>query len=178
MNNVLNLSSSIVRRINYVLINISNVILALLTLAVTADVIMRYVFSSPLLGVKQISEYAMVWLCFLSVGWVLRVRQHVAISLLENWIFSKTKSRKKKYYLFIDLICLFYTLPLLWLSMKEVWIEYTKRTILTGELGGVAAYLAHFCIPLGFLFLSLQLIINIAANILEIDFEEGVSGRE
>lgn len=178
MNNLLNSSSTILRRINYALMNVANFMLALLALGVTADVIMRYVFGSPLSGVKQITEYVMVWFCFLAVGWVLTNRQHVAITLLESYFFSKTKNRKRKLYLFIDLTCLFYTIPLLCLSGKEIWIEYFGGIVLTGELGGVVAYIPHFCIPLGFLLLFLQLIINIAANILEIDFEESACGRE
>ena len=177
MNNLLNLSSAIVRRINYALVNVANFMLAVLTLSVTADVIMRYGFNFSLLGVKQISEYGMVWLCFLGVGWVLTNRQHVAITLLESYFFSKTKSRKRKLYLFIDLICLFYTILLLWLSVKEVWVEYWQGTILTGELGGVVAYLPHFCIPIGFLSLSIILILNIASNILGIEHAKGSFGK-
>lgn len=166
---------STVKRVNYLLINVACVMLAVLALAVTADVIMRYVFNDPLTGVKQISEYALVGFCFLSVGWVLITRQHVAITLLEGMAFRRSKTKKKKLRLVIDFVCLFYVLPLLWLSVKEVWGEFWENIVLTGELGGAPAYLAHFCIPLGFLSLSIVLILNITANIMGIeDLESGL----
>lgn len=173
MSNLFSLSAAIVRRINLALMNVANIIISMLTVGVTVEVIMRYALNSPILGVKQISEYAMVWICFLGVGWVLTNKQHVAITLLETYFFGKTKSRKRKLDAFIDLICLFYTISLLWLSSKEIWLEYWEGAVLTGELGGVRAYIPHFCIFLGFLFLSIQLIINIASNFLERDSREG-----
>lgn len=177
MDNTLNLTFAFVRRINRALIGVANFILSVLTLGVALDVIMRYVFNSPLTGVKQIGEYAMVWLCFLSLGWVLIGRQHVSITLLETWFLGSTKSRKRRLYLFIDLICLFYSIPLLCLSVKEIWVEYWQGTVLTGELGGVVAYLPHFCIPIGFLSLSIILILNIVTSILGRELPLSASDR-
>ena len=175
VSNLLNLTSAFIRRVNYALIGVANFIIAALALGVTVDVVMRYIFNSPLTGVKQIGEYAMVWLCFLSVGWVLICGQHVSITLLETWLLGRTKRSKKRLYLFIDIICLFYSIPLLCLSGKEVWIEYWEGTVLTGELGGVVAYLPHFCIPIGFLSISIILILRIVTSILGIELPTSAS---
>lgn len=171
MASFLKLASAVVSRINYVLINAGNFILCLLTLAVTVDVIMRYGFDSPLTGVNQISEYGMVWLCFLGVGWVLTKRQHVSLTFLEAYFATRSKRSERRLYLVIDLVCLCYTIPLLWLSIKEFVLDFSDGVVLTGELGGVPAYFPHFCIPLGFLFLSIQLIINVIGSILGVEAE-------
>jgi TRAP-type C4-dicarboxylate transport system permease small subunit len=145
-------------------------ILILVTLGTALDVVMRYFFNSPILGVKQLSEYAMVWLCFLGAGWVLTQRGHVAITLLEEKLFHKTKAQAKKYFLFIDLMCLCYTLPLLWLTGKETWVAFRRGLVLSGELGAVPEALMYFWVCVGFYCLSAQLIINIAENILGVGF--------
>jgi len=145
---------------------VASCILILVTIGTTIDVIMRYFFNSPIVGVKELSEYSMTWLCFLGAGWVLTRRGHVAITLLEEWLFHKTKSQAKKYSLFVDMMCLCYALPLLWLTGKETWVAFRKGLVLTGELGAIPEALMYFWICVGFYCLTTQLIVNIASNIL------------
>jgi TRAP-type C4-dicarboxylate transport system permease small subunit len=169
MQKLLMLSSAIVRQTNYVLMIVSTYILIVLTAGVTIDVIMRYFFNSPIVGANQLSEYAMVWLCFLGAGWVLTKRGHVAVTFLEQQLFHMTKSQTKKYSLFVDLMCLCYTLPLLWLTGKETWVSFREGIVLTGDLGGIPEALMYFWVFVGFYCLSAQLVVNIAANILGIE---------
>lgn len=166
MQKLIRLSSAIVRRTNYILMLVASCILILVTIGTTIDVIMRYFFNSPIVGVKELSEYSMVWLCFLGAGWVLTRRGHVAITLLEECLFHKTKSQAKKYSLFVDMMCLCYALPLLWLTGKETWVAFRKGLVLTGELGAIPEAFMYFWICVGFYCLTTQLIVNIASNIL------------
>lgn len=177
MDNFLTLTYRMIRLINGKMLIAANYMLGLLTIAVALDVIMRYVFNSPLTGVKQFAEYALVWFCFLSVGWVLIEKKHVAITYLEQAMCSKSKMRERRFSVFIDLMCLCYTLPLLWLSGKTVWVEFWQRTVISGEAGGVPTFAAYFCIPIGFLSLSIILILNIASNILGIEHAKSSFGK-
>lgn len=175
MHHFIGSSYKIVKRINGTMLGAANCILGLLTVVVALDVIMRYIFNSALTGVKQFAEYALVWFCFLSVGWVLIERKHVAITYLGQTICINSKVREEKFSIFIDLMCLFYTIPLLWLSGKTVWIEFLEGSVISGEAGGFPTFLAYLCIPIGFLSLTLILILNIATNILAIEHQESVS---
>jgi TRAP-type C4-dicarboxylate transport system permease small subunit len=166
-----------IRLINGKMLIAANYMLGVLTIAVALDVIMRYVFNSPLTGVKQFAEYALVWFCFLSVGWVLIEKKHVAITYLEQRMFSKSRIIERSFSVFIDLMCLCYTLPLLWLSGKTVWIEFCVRSVISGETGGFPTFAAYFCIPIGFLSLSIILILNIAMNILGIEHPKSGFGK-
>jgi TRAP-type C4-dicarboxylate transport system permease small subunit len=175
MDNLLYSTSAFVRRINHAMVIIGNFFVLVLAIVVTLDVIMRYLLGAPLTGVKQMAEYALVWFCFLALGWVLIGRQHVSITLIETFFVGKSKSGKRRLSILIDLICLFYTIPLLCLSAKEVWVEYWQGAILTGEIGGIAAYLPHLCIPIGFLSVSIILVLNVVASILRIELPIGGS---
>ncbi len=170
MQKLIIVSSAIIRRTNYTLMTIATYVLIVVTAGTAIDVIMRYFFNSPIVGVKQLSEYSLVWLCFLGTGWVLTKRGHVAVTLLEEILFHKTKNQAKRYLLFVDIICLCYTLPLLWLTGKETWVTFREGLVLTGELGGVPEALMYFWVFIGFYCLSAQLIVNIASNILGVEF--------
>jgi C4-dicarboxylate transporter, DctQ subunit len=175
MHNFLIRVYTIVKRINEVMLLVSNYMLALLTLAVALDVVMRYVFNSPITGVKQFAEYTLVWLCFLSVGWVLIEKKHVAITYLEQAVCSTSKLRERRFSVFINVMCLCYTLPLLWLSGKSVWFEFWAGTVESGEAGAFPTFLAYLCIPVGFLSLSVILILNTAMRIMRIEEQHNVS---
>ena len=177
MHNFLTLTYRMVRLINGKMLMAANYILGLLTMVIALDVIMRYFFNSPITGVKQFAEYALVWFCFLSVGWVLIEKKHVAITYLEQRVFSRSKMIERSFSVFIDLMCLCYTLPLLWLSGKTVWIEFWQRSVISGETGGFPTFAAYFCIPIGFLSLSIILILNISTNILGIEHAKSSFGK-
>lgn len=59
-----------------------------------ADVLGRYVFSSPVRGSVEIIEYAMAMVIFTALPLVTRHRQHVSVSLIDS-LLSKTGNRIK-----------------------------------------------------------------------------------
>jgi C4-dicarboxylate transporter DctQ subunit len=175
MHNLLILSYRIIYRINNKMLMAANFLLVLLTLVVALDVIMRYVFNSPIEGVKQFGEYTLVWFCFLSVGWVLIEKRHVAITYLGQTFFSKSRIRERRFSVFLDLLGLCYTLPFLWLTGKTVWIEFLEKSVISGETGGFPTFLAYLCIPIGFLSLSIVLILRTITGILGMELSVGAS---
>ena len=57
-------------------------ILAALLIGVSAEVVMRYFIGLPTRWVNEFSEYALLWLTFLSGPWVLREEAHVKVEML------------------------------------------------------------------------------------------------
>lgn len=57
-------------------------VLAFITLAICAEVVMRYGFNRPLTWVVEVSEYALLWMTFLGTSWVLRQGGHVRVDIL------------------------------------------------------------------------------------------------
>ena len=169
------LSAAIVKRVSRILMVASASVLGLVMLAVAVDAVMRYFFNTPITGTKQLAEYSLVFICFLGVGWVLTMRGHIAITFLEGR-FVRTEGSTRKYSVVKEIMCLCYTLPLLWLSGKELWISYSEWWQLSGELEAVPECLVIWVVPVGFLALSMQLVVNIIANILGIKDLETTSG--
>lgn len=63
---------------------VAGVILVLLMFGVTADVLIRAVWGTPLVWILQFSEYSLVYCVFLGCAWLQRLRGHVAVDLLTS----------------------------------------------------------------------------------------------
>jgi TRAP-type C4-dicarboxylate transport system permease small subunit len=57
-----------------------------MTLAICAEVLLRYGFTSPILWVVEPSEYALLWITFLGAAWVLRHGGHVRVDILLQYL--------------------------------------------------------------------------------------------
>ena len=68
------------------------VLIGLITLSVTADVIVRKVWNTPLFGVVVCSEHALVFITFLGAAWVLKQDGHVRLDLLLGWLDPKRRA--------------------------------------------------------------------------------------
>ena len=123
MDRLISCSARVVARLNLGLMVVGACFLALLMVGTSIGVMSRYVFNSPLQGTKQISEYVLIWLCFLSVGWVLTTKGHISITVLEG-ILTRTKDRTRKYRIFISVCCLCYIVSFLVLTAKDIWKAY------------------------------------------------------
>lgn len=60
----------------------SGVLLALITLAVCVEVIVRKLWNLSIIGVVECSEYAIVFITFLSASWILKQDAHVKVDIV------------------------------------------------------------------------------------------------
>ena len=51
-------------------------------LALTVDVLMRFLFSVTWTGLPEITEYSLLWMTFLGTTWVMRINRHIRVELL------------------------------------------------------------------------------------------------
>jgi C4-dicarboxylate transporter DctQ subunit len=58
------------------------IIVAALAICVGLEVVMRYFLGAPTRWVIEFSEYALLWLAFLSGAWILRAEGHVRVEML------------------------------------------------------------------------------------------------
>jgi TRAP-type C4-dicarboxylate transport system permease small subunit len=65
---------------------LGSAIFAFITLAICAEVLLRYGFNRPLTWVVEVSEYALLWMTFLGTSWVLRQGGHVRVDILMQFL--------------------------------------------------------------------------------------------
>jgi C4-dicarboxylate transporter, DctQ subunit len=78
-------------------INVATVIIAAmlvvgLTFIVGADITLRYLFNKPIAWVKEVSEYILVALGFLTAAWLLKDNAHVTMDLVLAKMSPRTQT--------------------------------------------------------------------------------------
>ena len=117
------------------------------------QVVMRYVFSSPVSWSDEIAVYAMLWSVYLSTSWAVRERAHIRVMNLINAFPKKmslclTVFSDTIWFLFV--LFLTYQSVLLDLSMWEMRFE--------SPVLGISQKWPYLCLVFGFGLMSLRII--------------------
>lgn len=154
---MLSLISKTINRLTWLAELLAEIGLVGLLLIVIHEVIVRYVFDSPTLYSVELSEYLLVLVVFMSLGWVLKEDRHVAVGFVVN-LLPKTARLGLK--LLTSLLTMAFLGILVWKGGK------TAVTAFTGDyhsssLLNFPMWIPYALIPLGALVLSLQYIVKI-----------------
>jgi TRAP-type C4-dicarboxylate transport system permease small subunit len=71
---------------------LSVVCMALILLLVLGQVIMRYIFNSPLVWSEELAVYCMVWLAFTGAIMAMRDKEHIEVNII--LVFLPEKARR------------------------------------------------------------------------------------
>ena len=138
------------RRIEEVIVGVC---VCVMTIMIFFQVVMRYVFSSPVSWSDEIAVYAMLWSVYLSVSWAVRERAHIRVM---NLIIAFPKKISLGLTIFSDAIWflfglfLTYQSVLLDLSMWELRFE--------SPVLGISQKWPYLCLVFGFALMSLRII--------------------
>ncbi len=72
----------ILNQITERLTNIAMIAIVAVMLLTVADVFMRYVFTKPIIGVFEMTEFGMIVMTFFAIGTVTLLRKHIAVDLV------------------------------------------------------------------------------------------------
>jgi C4-dicarboxylate transporter, DctQ subunit len=123
-----------------------------ITLAICAEVLLRYGFNSPLSWVVEMSEYALLWITFLGASWVLRHGGHVRVDILLQYL-SPTALRVCG--LFSSATGMATTLVLIVFGIDATWTAFARGAFKpTGT--DVPTWMIVIVIPVGGLLLFLR----------------------
>ena len=131
---------------------LAGIILVFITLCVTFDVIMRYIMNRPARWVVDISEYALVFILFLSAGWTLSKEGHVGITLVVD---ALPKGLQRVLNIITSAIGALICGLLLWKSIDLIWELYEAKDLFFKALV-IPKWTIFTVVPIGFLTLFLQ----------------------
>ena len=129
-----------------------------LLLIVIHEVVVRYVFDSPTLHSVELSEYLLVFVVFMSIGWVLKENRHVAVTFAVDLLPEKVRLVLN---MLTSLLTLAFLGILVWKGGKTAITAYTGNYH-SSSLLNFPMWIAYALIPLGALVLSLQYLVKIA----------------
>lgn len=131
-------------------------VLVVMMLLTVADVILRYAFSRPIRGSLELTEYFMVIVVYLAVGWCATKKGHVKVDLLVSRFSPRTQA------IFDSATCLLSLMIcslICWrgfVEFKAVWLVHRVSDVL-----GMPAYPFHLILAIGCGVLCLVLVTNL-----------------
>jgi len=140
-----------------VLAYISLAIASIVMLMITADVMMRYLFRKPIIGVFELSEFAMVGIVFLGVAYVQSIKGHVNVPILIEKLSPKTQASLTIFGYLLG----FASLSIItWASASATWTAFVTGDYAMGIIH-FPTWPAKLSVPLGLSVLNIRLIIDI-----------------
>jgi TRAP-type C4-dicarboxylate transport system permease small subunit len=140
---------------------ISSVIIFVMMFMITADVIMRYVFNSPIQGTFELSEFCLVWIVFLSIAYIQSHKGHIKIDIATSWMPMKGQMILDIFSYFLGIA--FFAI-VFWQSGKMAWNAWVIKDHTMG-LVEFPLWPAKFLVPYGAGLICLQFLSNIVQDI-------------
>lgn len=129
-----------------------------LAVLVVREVLLRYLFKAADVFSVETSEYLLVFICFMSIAWVLKENRHVRVEAV-------TTRLSKRAQLLADLVTSVLTLAfcsvVLWKAIQVMLINY-HRGFRSSSLVSFPMWIPYFVIAFGILALVLQYLIRIS----------------
>lgn len=145
-------SNTIFDRTLYVLALLAAALIIFIVIAITTQVVLRFLFNRSLIWVIEVTEYSLLFMTLLGAAWVLKEEGHVRIELLLERLDLGTRSILNIITSVIGaIICLIIT----WYGVKVTWEYFQIDYRLATALKPPSFYL-FAVIPLGIFLLFIQ----------------------
>jgi TRAP-type C4-dicarboxylate transport system permease small subunit len=148
-------------RISWLAEVLAEIALAGLLLLVFHEVIVRYVFNAPTQYSVELSEYLLVFVAFMSIGWVLKEDRHVRVSVVINLLPDRVRDLLD---IFASLLVMIFCGIIVWKGGKTAITAYTGDYH-SSSLLNFPLWIPYAIIPLGALVLGMQYIVRIVERV-------------
>jgi C4-dicarboxylate transporter, DctQ subunit len=138
--------------VDRILVVIAGILCILLMLGISTEVVTRYFLKTPILGMMEASEMAMLYIAFLSAAWILKKEAHVHMDLIDNYLSPRALGILNT---FLSIVGAVIFIILLWYGTKVTIENFREGTNMPGNMDINTGYLL-FVIPLGSFFMFIQ----------------------
>ena len=132
---------------------ISSALVVLIAVAVTIDVLMRYIFSKTYAGLFEITEYSLLWITFLGAPCIMKNNGHVRVDLIVNRL---PPYQRVLLTIIADFISIFLLMTMTWYTAGLTIHDFRTSFTLSGILMA-PKWPIEIIIPIGFFLLLLQM---------------------
>ncbi|TDW29523.1 TRAP transporter small permease [Cryobacterium psychrophilum] len=144
-------------RLVFVLVTTERVVASLALLVtlvlVLLQVTSRYVFQAPLSWTEETARFTLVWLAFVSAGFVMARRGHISVDLLVDKLGLKSKRVVNGFAISVVLIT----------SVVMTWagVQLALATVgLKSPAAGISTSLLYLAVAVGFLLIFVHGVLN------------------
>lgn len=118
------------------------------------DVVLRYIFNSPLPGAYELQEFLLVGVVFLGLGYIQSMKGHLSVDVLTSRMSPKNQT---VFNILSYVICLFIFGIITWQAGLRAWIAFDTGQVREG-LVRYPLWPAKMMIPIGAGLLCLRLV--------------------
>ncbi len=144
-------------RIENAMAGLATLLLVGITGAVCLEVFMRYVINQPLVWVVELSEYALLYICFLGTAWALRNDNHVKVDIVLNTLPHRVR---RVLGVISSLLGISIAAILLIWGTLATWEKFQSGAY-NPTVVEFPAWIVLICIPLGSFFLGIRFLRNL-----------------
>jgi C4-dicarboxylate transporter DctQ subunit len=128
-----------------------------LAVVVIWGVVLTYVFKSSDIFSVEMSEYLLVFICFVSIPYILREGRHVRVDALVQLLSPKSRWRVE---LMASILAMGFCALVVWKAAGVTLLNY-QRGFRSASLVSLPLWIPYLIITFGFLILTLQYIVQI-----------------
>ena len=136
---------------------LAEVALFALAVMVVRSVIFRYLFKAPDYFAVEVGEYLLLFICFMSIAWVLKENRHVTMEAITTRL---TKRARLLVGVFTSFLALGFCSVVVWKATEVMLINY-ERGFRSASLVSCPQWILFLIIALGSLTLALQFLVQI-----------------
>lgn len=122
------------------------------------EVFARYVFTAPTIWAEELSRMGLIWGTFLAASVLLHRRQHIRITILTDLLPEAVRRWQE---VLVMLFIAAFALAVVWYGTPIAWDSF-ERGRTTGSMLDIPTFWAEAAVPLGFLLLALQALVEAA----------------
>jgi TRAP-type C4-dicarboxylate transport system permease small subunit len=153
----------IISQITERLTNVAMIAVVAMMFLTAADVFMRYVFSNPITGTTEITEFGMIVITFCAIGSVTFLRKHIAVDLVIERFSPRVQAITDSITLIISLaVCIILT----WRSFVEAVITQNLR--ITSSLLDIPESIFRYVLAVGFAIVCIVAAFQVVENIAKV----------
>jgi TRAP-type C4-dicarboxylate transport system permease small subunit len=146
-------------------------IITLIMLAVCLNVIMKFAFNQPIVGVEEVTEQLLLYITFMGTAWLLKKEGHVAV----DFVLLRMRPKTRSFFGIVScLIGILICAALTWYGFKVTWVNLRQGAYFSSVLELPKAPV-FVIIPIGSALLFIQFIRLTAQNFKKFFSEKGRS---
>lgn len=107
-----------VKRLNTLFATLSGIVLLFITLSITVDVFLRYVFGSPTIWITEVSTYLFLYVIYLATAYALQQGMHIKVTFLLTMLWP---GAQRVVDLITSILAILFTVVLLWQASAMTW---------------------------------------------------------
>ena len=135
-------------------------IIMIMMFLTTADVISRYVFNSPIIGVFEISQVLLVGVVFLGLAYVQTMKGHVKVDVVTSWLPQRAQLTLDTFGYIVGFLIM---AVITWRSGVSAWTAWVTKEHTMGLIH-MPFWPGKSLVPFGTSLLCLRLLSDIIGN--------------